>query len=273
MRKKILCLLVWVAGLLVTANGRAIAETACQQTPQGTLCTSEVNFTQFTEQAYMSQLQSQWCWAASISMLYAYYGHPVSQSRIVTEVYGSEQNLPAMAGITIANQLNRCWTDDNGDSFTSRVTGAYDPQFGVYTLTNAQIVSELDQDHPMIIGARTHAMVLTLVQYFQTPSGPNIVAAGVFDPWPGIGARALEMDELYPIESGGSLRFAATARIVDRVDECPVPPELPEPGTDPYAGGCSVPGDDYNVVMLVVIGAGFLLLGRRRLHRYQDGAR
>lgn len=178
----------------------------------------------------MSQASSQWCWAASISMVFAFYGHPVSQSRIVTEVYGAPANIPAQAGIVIANELNRAWVDDRGEAFTARLTGAYDAQAGVNTLTNTSIINELDQNHPMVIGARTHAMVLTAIQYYVTPQGPNVVAAGVFDPWPGIGARGLALDELYKQASGGSLLFAATVRITDTEEE-PSTPQGPTPST------------------------------------------
>jgi len=30
-----------------------------------------------------TQQQDEWCWAASISNVFAYHGHPVSQARIV----------------------------------------------------------------------------------------------------------------------------------------------------------------------------------------------
>jgi hypothetical protein len=207
-----------VSLLLIAAVGlftsRGIASTTCQQTVNGSLCISQVDFQQFAQQAYMSQQSSQWCWAASISMLFSFYGHPVSQSRIVTEAYGVLANVPAQGNI-IAGQLNRSWVDDSGEGFASRLTGAYDAQAGINSLTNQQIINELDQNHPMVIGARTHAMVLTAIQYYQTTVGPNVVAAGVFDPWPGQGARGLEMDELYPREVGGSLLFAATVRVTD----------------------------------------------------------
>lgn len=59
----------------------ASASTTCQQTAQGNLCISQVDFTQFAQTAYMTQQQDEWCWAASISMLFSFYGHPVSQLR------------------------------------------------------------------------------------------------------------------------------------------------------------------------------------------------
>jgi hypothetical protein len=39
------------------------------------------------------QQQNEWCWAACISMVFAYYGHRVSQQRIVKEVWGRVVNM------------------------------------------------------------------------------------------------------------------------------------------------------------------------------------
>ncbi|WP_224372953.1 C39 family peptidase [Hyalangium versicolor] len=251
--------------LLALSSLQAEASTVCQQTPQGELCTSQVDFSRFAQQAYQNQYQSQWCWAASISMLYSYYIHPVRQDRIVSEVYGAPVNMPAQAGIVMARQLNRQWVDDLGNPFAAHLTGAYDADAGVLALTNQQIVSELDQDHPLVIGARGHAMVLTAIQYFRTSYGPNIVAGGVFDPWPGNGARGLATDELYPMHLGGSLRFVATVRVTNSSSPQPQPqpvPNAPEPTTPDY--GCATSsGQGFSSIYCVVILALFIRLRSR----------
>lgn len=235
----------------------ARAATTCEPTPQGQLCTSQVDFMAFAETAFMHQLQSQWCWAASISMVFSYYQHPISQSRIVSEVYGGLQNLPG-AGYVIASKLNGCLVDDAGDSFQSRLVAAYDADAGVYAITNQQIISALDREQPLILGARTHAMVLTGIQYYQTAQGPYVVAAAVFDPWPGVGLRPLQMDELYPIHLGGSLRFLALPNVSDVSGPCPV---APPPPPDPMPGGCSSTTSPSRLVLVVV---GLLFALRRR---------
>lgn len=193
--------------------GVADARTECQTTPNGRLCITEVDFQQFYVQAYQSQLQSQWCWAASISMVFAHAGYSVEQARIVTEAYGAPENIPALAGIVMAQSLNRNWQDDFGQEFSSRVTGLYDSDAGIYGITNQKIVQELDAGRPLVLGARTHAMVLTAVQYYDTPFGPQVVSAGVFDPWPSVGPRGLDMDEMTARELGGSMRFLASVDI------------------------------------------------------------
>ncbi len=200
------------AGAILFSGTRLFGGTTCDQFGR---CVSAVDFTEFAQEAYQQQQMPEWCWAACISMLFDFYGHAVSQDRIVTEVYGAPVNMPAGYGITIARQLNRVWKDDSGNRFRAILTGAYDADARVNTLTNPMLIGELDGDHPMIIGAGSHAMVLTALQYQATPMGPNVVGGGVFDPWPGRGARGLSRAELFPVERGGSMRFVATARVQD----------------------------------------------------------
>lgn len=207
-----------VAVLLTLGFGslsHSLAETRCQPTPQGQLCISEVNFRTFTQQTYQTQKASQWCWAACISMVYTYYKHPVSQQRIVADVYGGVVNMPSGSGFNIARQLNRKWTDDSGKSFTAQLTAAYDFDARVFAINNNWMISELDQNRPIIIGAGTHAVVGTAIQYYVTPWGPNVVSVGVFDPWPGVGARGLYPAEMTPMHLGGALRFIASVKVSD----------------------------------------------------------
>jgi hypothetical protein len=205
--------------LLAPCSDDVAARTTCQWSINGDLCTTEIEFERFAQEAYQVQLASQWCWAASISMIFAYHGFPVSQARIVSEVYGTPVNMPAQGGVVMAQQLNRGWTDDRGAPFTARVTGVYDAYAGVYGLTNEQIVAELDQGNPLLFANRTHAVVLTSVQYYRTPLGLNIIGGIVFDPWPGVGVRALTPAEVYPIDSGyGELTFLATAEVVGNTE-------------------------------------------------------
>jgi hypothetical protein len=151
-------------------------------------------------------------------MLFRYYKHPVSQPRIVSDVYGTITNMPAGSGFVIARQLNRKWRDDNGKEFTSQLTAAYDFDAHVNTINNNWIIDELDQDHPLIVGSRTHAMVVTAFQYYATPQGPIPVSVGVFDPWPSIGARGLTPDEMLPMHLGGGLRFIASVKVSSEED-------------------------------------------------------
>jgi len=210
---------IMVAVLLLALNvalcTRAFARTTCQPSPQGQLCISQVNFNTFAQTAYQNQQNSQWCWAASISMLFNYYRHPVTQQAIVQSLYGSVVNLPSGTGWNIASRVNAPWVDANGNRFRAQLTGAYDFDAGVLTVSNMMLINELDQERPVIIGTRGHAVVGTAVQYLQTPMGPVITSIGVFDPLPGRGARALDAREALAMHMGGDLRFLATVRIID----------------------------------------------------------
>ena len=177
---------------------------------------SQVNFKKFTQNAYQRQKMDEWCWAASISMVFSYYGHPVSQNRIVAETFGSIVDLPAQSGATIVRAMNRTWVDDNGKPFRSEFKAAFDYDNGQYGLNNAMLISELSKGHPVIMGAGSHAVVLTAMEYLSMPGTPiNLIACGVFDPWPGRGARGLTPAEMTPINFGGALRFVATFKIED----------------------------------------------------------
>jgi hypothetical protein len=149
-------------------------------------------------------------------MVFSFYGHPVSQSRIVQETYGGIVNMPAL-GLVMAQALNRSWTDDRNAAFSSHVTGDFDPQAGISTLDNSQLIGQLDRDHPFVIGSNGHAMVVTSMRYLETPFGLSIEAVGVFDPWPfSPGARILSAFEATPVTQGGGLQFAATVDVQEQ---------------------------------------------------------
>jgi hypothetical protein len=185
----------------------AFAENSCG--PMG--CTAQVPFLTFAAH-YENQYQSEWCWAACISMVFGCYGHPIRQQRIVAEVYGAPYNIPAMSGLMIASALNKSWTDDNGESFDSVMRAAFDTQAGVSAINSAIIVDALENGDPLIVGSGGHATVLTEVIYVPTPAGPSILSAGVFDPWPGRGPRNLTQSEMTPVPYG-SLTFLALANV------------------------------------------------------------
>src|SRR5260370_20954326 len=128
--------------LLVTLAAKPVsAKTTCQDGPQGRLCISQVDFRNFAQEAFQQQQMSQWCWAVSISMLFNYYKHPVSQSRIVADVYGGIVNMPAGAGFVMAGQLNRPWMDDNRRPFAARLTAAYDFDSRINAVNNNWLVN------------------------------------------------------------------------------------------------------------------------------------
>jgi hypothetical protein len=138
------------------------------------------------------QQASEWCWAACIQMVFAYWGHPVPQQEIVRQTWGQVSNMPGQPS-DILRDLNRAWTDANGNDF--RVSGDV---FSASAITAAQ---DLQQEMPLIIGSLGHAMVLSAVSYNRAPNGQiQLSGALVRDPYPGRGRR-----QLTPMEIAASM--------------------------------------------------------------------
>lgn len=149
-----------------------------------------------------TQHASEWCWAACIEAVFSYYGHQVPQERIVKDTWGQIINMPGSPA-AILSALNRKWKDEDGDEFRA---------FGTILGTNAVTAAQdLSQDHPLIIGALGHAMVLTSLQYAtDVYSRGQVTLAVVRDPWPyNARRRALTPQEWF------SINFAARIRVND----------------------------------------------------------
>lgn len=159
----------------------------------------------------------QWCWAASIAMIFASHGHTIKQEKIVAATFGGLVCAPSGNPITIARDLSREWTDDNGDKFESRVIAAYDAWNRINTLNNSVIVDQLTDDNPLLYCNTHHAMVNVAVDYVENQWGPpNVLAAGVLDPWPlSPGFHPLQPAELAPAHVGGQLTFLAAVEVND----------------------------------------------------------
>lgn len=144
------------------------------------------------------QKMSQWCWAASISMIFNYHGHPLAQERIVQSVWGRLADLPAMSGDMMSESLARRWRDDRGREFQARVR-VYDVAAGLYGLDERTVIDELKSERPLLVGTVGHAMVLTALRYVRSPYGEiQVIGATVRDPWPGRGKRDLDWHEMQP---------------------------------------------------------------------------
>jgi hypothetical protein len=147
------------------------------------------------------QESRQWCWAACIEMVFGYYGHRVSQSRIVRETWGGLLDKPVHER-QLLDDLNRSWTDNRGRRFRSIGDVLDQPAAGV---------SDLRRNRPLILGTLGHTVVLTAITLdIDDFSGRwNIAEAVVCDPWPGHGARILSAEEWR------NVRFAARVELHD----------------------------------------------------------
>lgn len=120
------------------------------------------------------QAETRWCWAATISNVFRYYGHPVAQARIVRETFGRVANL-AGSEAAMAGDLNRTWTDDRGKRFNVVTDDVSEPGAAV----------ELALGRPLIVTMRNHAVILTGLTYVRRPDGSGRVEGAVVrDPWP-----------------------------------------------------------------------------------------
>jgi hypothetical protein len=161
----------------------------------------------------VTQQCSEWCWAASSSMVFDMHGHPIDQKVIVQKAFGG---LACMAGpsITIAQVLSASWTYASGNGFQSQLTAAYDFANGINAINNQFIVSELLADRPLLYGNAHHAMVVCQVDYVDTPMGPNIQQVYVLDPWPWSPSfHPLTQPEMVPAHMGGQMNFLAAVTV------------------------------------------------------------
>jgi hypothetical protein len=120
------------------------------------------------------QAETRWCWAATISNVFGYYGHPVTQARVVKETYGRIANV-AGSEAAMSDDLNRTWVDDRGKRFRVVADDVREPS----------AAEELARGRPLIVTMHNHAVILTGLTYVRRPNGSGSVAGAiVHDPWP-----------------------------------------------------------------------------------------
>ena len=122
-------------------------------------------------QTTQRQNRDQWCWAASLSMIFAYYGHPTSQERIVKEIWGRIVDVPRHVD-DVMRDINRNWVDDRGRRF--RASGWRLTLHPVELPKRA--ARALAQDRPLIVGTLGHATVLTEMRWSVDAAGRLFVS-------------------------------------------------------------------------------------------------
>ena len=144
------------------------------------------------------QEQPQWCWAASISMIFAHHGYSVAQEEIVKDGYGAVVDRPAPSGQAMTRALTRAWVDRKAKRFQGMAvaTDAFAKQF---QMSEYKVLAELADGRPLLLGALRHAVVLVELKYEKSARGNvRIVSGTVIDPAPGKGVRALLAGEMRP---------------------------------------------------------------------------
>lgn len=150
------------------------------------------------QQMSVTQEKSQWCWAASIAMVFAHHGYVLPQAQIVRQHFGDDTDR-GVAGEDMTRMLGRAWQDTQGRSFSSAAL-AGDAHARRFQFANDTVIRELASQRPMIIGALGHAMVLVQVEYerFVAQDAVRITGGTVIDPMPGRGVRRLTAQESRP---------------------------------------------------------------------------
>lgn len=136
---------------------------------------------------YSEQLNSEWCWAASIQMILNYYGVNINQKEIVERSYGTypNGNLPNWPASfqTITANLNNWSIDDNGTIYTVV------SEIGWRAPTPAILLKEIGNQAPVLLSYMSspssgHAVVATGVGFTRSYYGPVLQTIIVRDPWP-----------------------------------------------------------------------------------------
>lgn len=134
-----------------------------------------------------AQRNSNWCWAASLQMIFNYYGINIEQEEIVRRSYGTDPygNLPNWAGSfqVITANLNNWNIDGSGKQY------AVNSSFNWGAPSPSILINELSAQKPVLIGYRSgpssgHAVVITALSYIMTSYGPQIQSLIVRDPFP-----------------------------------------------------------------------------------------
>lgn len=161
-------------------------------------CRAELSAGQIQSMA-ATQEKSQWCWAASIAMVFARYGHALSQEFIVRQHFGDPVDR-AVASQVITQLLARPWKDGQGRRFEASARVSRVAERGPAAAYAPIMISELTSQRPLLIGVAGHAMVLVGIDFerLTATGGVRITGGKVIDPMPGRGVRRLVEEEARP---------------------------------------------------------------------------
>jgi Papain-like cysteine protease AvrRpt2 len=130
------------------------------------------------------QEMQNWCWAACIQAVFAWYGHNVAQDAIVSAIFGSRMDRAATTQ-QMLYALNARWRDSNSGVFQSIAQPLIDSNFSFNNPNAAALMSQdLINNRPLIVGTQGHATVLTAMSWANSNFGQRITSLTVRDPWP-----------------------------------------------------------------------------------------
>ncbi|HME81431.1 MAG TPA: papain-like cysteine protease family protein [Candidatus Eremiobacteraceae bacterium] len=151
----------------------------------GYVCGAEVE-SRLMDTAYKTAQTQTGCWASSMAMIIAFYGGGISQSDILSTLFGS--SVPdTLTPAQIAAYLNHTYTSsvDHSTSDTSG-TALFTTPIGGSRAALKSLIAQLTDETPLLVFSSHNAMVLTAVYYhadiFSRPT--SFYAAVVRDPFP-----------------------------------------------------------------------------------------
>jgi hypothetical protein len=142
---------------------------------------NEINYLFSTNANAGKQIQSQWCWAASIQMVLNYHGLQVKQAQLVEKLFGGRQVNQAVNANQILSAL-RGW-HPNSDGQLQQVFSQE------IAFSELAIITALSYKWPLLAGLNNgnsgHAMVLIGARYSIAPDGHiQISQLSFIDPLP-----------------------------------------------------------------------------------------
>lgn len=152
------------------------AAAATEKPVQVGIPTAEFNFVAAT------QMETEWCWAASVQMVLNWYGVPVQQSQVVKRIYGKPVDHAASED-EIAVALNGTAINRKGQKvYLHAKRKAGEPP-------TALLIREMSAEHPMLVTIHAtktmlHAVVITSVEFTQSADDVEISAITFRDPNP-----------------------------------------------------------------------------------------
>jgi hypothetical protein len=141
--------------------------------------TAKINSTMVVASPPELQKTSVWCWAACLSLIFTYEGHPISQEQIIIQNFDSLENAPAGDFLNFEDRLNGEYIDANGKKFTSGATQIF---------LSGEATRSLIDGFPILFKGIHHAFVQISVTYRHTFENGYVGMVGTFwDPEPGVG--------------------------------------------------------------------------------------
>ncbi|WP_158818102.1 hypothetical protein [Methylocapsa sp. S129] len=202
-----------LAPLVVATMARANVRCIADPKHGGELCKTFIDVHDAYQETYHARHDPAAIWIACVAVVFATYGHVVQQPRIAQEAYGDVDKVALDSSSSAIRPLARAWKDDDGVAFGVSAEPIFDSDAPGGKFDQNALIDAVSNGDPLILVGGGHPVVLTAVAYAKA-SGPTPLVAGfVFDPFPMIGPRALDIDELVPKSAGGDLRYAIRLKL------------------------------------------------------------